>query len=104
MAIPVTIGVQGSTDAAIAFLGGLQHGSRLVLVTGFTGSENATSAPVAGAKAVAPGAPSGSTYTITGLVYVLGAAHPTSAPSASGTAGASPTPTGSPTPSTTPTK
>lgn len=98
VAIPVTIGVQGSTDAAIAFLGALQHGSRLVLVTGFTGTENVEgAAPAAGAKGAAPAGPAGSTYTITGLVYVLGAAQPAEGSTTSEASGATPAPTPSPT-------
>ncbi|MGN7797905.1 type 4a pilus biogenesis protein PilO [Leifsonia sp. 22587] len=97
VAIPVTIGVQGGTDAAIAFLGGLQHGKRLVLVTGFTGTQDASSAPAAGGAAAAGTA--GSTYTITGLVYVLGAARPTAAAAAPSSTGATTAPTPAATPS-----
>ncbi|WP_158865651.1 type 4a pilus biogenesis protein PilO [Leifsonia sp. AG29] len=95
VAIPVTIGVKGSMDGAIAFLGGLQHGSRLVLVTGFSGNEEAAAAaPAPGAKPGAPAAAEGATYTINGLVYVLASPHPaSSAPSPASAAAPTPSPT-----------
>jgi hypothetical protein len=80
----VTIGVKGSTDAAIAFLGALQHGSRLVLVTGFSGSEDSASAASGVKGASSPGG--SATYSITGYVYVLAdssAAAPTATPAPS---------------------
>ncbi|MFE4467545.1 hypothetical protein ACFRFH_01910 [Leifsonia sp. NPDC056824] len=78
VAIPMTITVKGSTDGAIAFLGALQHGKRLMLVTGFSGNESkATPTGAAAAAAV-----SQVDYTIKGLVYVLSTA-PTPAPTPS---------------------
>lgn len=76
VAIPLTISVTGTTDGAIAFLGALQHGSRLVLVTGFSGSED-KSGGASGAAA------SGATWTINGLVYVLSGAQPAATPTPS---------------------
>jgi hypothetical protein len=75
VAIPLKIGIKGTTDSAIAFLGALQHGQRLVLVTGFSGSKDAEG----GSATAAPAAPSDSaTYAIDALAYVL-----TTAPSGS---------------------
>ena len=66
-AVPISMSVTGSTDAALAFLGGLQHGSRLFLVTGFSGGDQGAGTSGV-AKAAAPATP---TYSITGFVYVL---------------------------------
>ncbi|MEN2736638.1 hypothetical protein ABCS02_02505 [Microbacterium sp. X-17] len=76
VAIPLTITVKGSTDGAIAFLGELQHGPRLVLVTGFSGTEDKSASSGQGGAAAA----SAVTYTVKGLVYVLSGAQPTPTP------------------------
>lgn len=59
VAIPITIGIKGSYSTALAFVAGLQHGSRLFLVNSFAsgGSDGNSSAPT--------------TWTIGGYAYVL---------------------------------
>ena len=82
VAIPITISVKGTTDGAIAFLGALQHGKRLILVTGFSGSEDNQAPTTTGGGAAA--AATQVSYTIKGLVYVLANASqatPTPTPS-----------------------
>lgn len=102
VAIPVKIGVKGTTDGAIAFLGGLQHGDRLVLVTGFSGGEEQSEGP-AGANAGAT--PGGASYSIDALVYVLApAVAPTPSPAPSAAPSTTPAPTPTPTTSATPAK
>ena len=82
VAIPVTIGVNGNMDSAIAFLSALQKGTRLVLVTDFSGNEDAAAA--ATGKSAGGSTASGVTYTIKGLVYVLQpVSQPTPAPTPS---------------------
>ena len=100
IAIPVKIGVKGTTEGAIAFLGGLQHGDRLVLVTGFSGTEDTGSGSGAGASAAPGAAPAGgATYSIDALVYVLASStKPTASPDSAGS-GSAPAPSASPTPS-----
>ncbi|WP_426626244.1 hypothetical protein ACPPVW_03545 [Leifsonia sp. McL0607] len=50
VAIPVTIGVDGTTDIAVAFFGALQRVTRLVLVTEFSGNEGKGSPGAAGSS------------------------------------------------------
>jgi Tfp pilus assembly protein PilO len=114
VAIPVTITVDGQWDGALAFIKGLQSGSRLFLVTGFTTKQ--------GDEASSSG---GVTANISGFIYALidpktaavqAAAEKAAADKASETPTPTPTPTVSsspnpsssatptPTPSSTPTK
>lgn len=98
-AVPVKIEVKGTTAGAIAFLGALQRGDRLVLVTGFTGGEDDATATGSAGAGAASGSAGGATYSIDGLVYVLTTApHPAPTPAPSPSADSS-TPTPSATPS-----
>jgi hypothetical protein len=99
VAIPVTVTLSGSTPNVLAFIKGLQTGTRLFLVGGIGTAADATT----------PGSVTG---TVSGYIYVLldsstpkattttttptPTATPTATPSPSGTA--TPTPTQSPTP------
>ena len=71
--VPITVTVDGDYEQVLDFIGGLQSGERLVLVTGFTTTEDAE-APAAiadlGADAAAP-IIGGVTATITAYVYVV---------------------------------
>lgn len=89
VAIPVKIGILATDANALTFLDKLQNGSRLFLVTSFSGGGSAGTA-TAGAPAAAP------SYTIGGYVYVL--ASPKAGTVSPGAAGSTPTPT----PTTTP--
>jgi Tfp pilus assembly protein PilO len=60
LAVPVTVTVEGSTDAALAFVQGLQFGDRVITVT------NLSTQPLA-----AEDAEGAVTATISGLIYVL---------------------------------
>jgi Tfp pilus assembly protein PilO len=97
--IPVSLGVTGSRDQVLAFLDGLQHGSRLFLVTSYS---------------AAGGGDGGVVATISGYIYVIptGATgnpgpdtFPTPTPAPTDTATPAPTGTATPgpTPSSTPT-
>jgi hypothetical protein len=115
IAIPVKISVKGTTAAAILFLGALQRGDRLALVTGFSGSESeatptgpAGAGAARGAGSAGAGAATGSagtaTYSVDALVYVLATPSQTT-PSPKPSSGrpaltpSTPTPTPTPTPS-----
>lgn len=109
IAFPVKISIKGSTGAAIVFLGALQRGDRLALVTGFSGSEDAATAtgPAGAGAATSAGSADTATYSVDALVYVLATpAHPTPTPTPSSgrsTSTPAPTPSGAtPTPTPTP--
>jgi hypothetical protein len=62
VAIPITIGVNGSYTQALDFVDGLQHGARLFLVTSFSSGSGGG----AGGASAAP-----ATWTVGGFAYVL---------------------------------
>lgn len=78
--IPVTVAVDGTFDQALTFVNGIQHGSRLFLVT------NVSSAEKSGEDGTASNQ---STWTFGGSIYVLAdpAATPAATPSATPAAG-----------------
>ncbi|MCS6561658.1 MULTISPECIES: hypothetical protein [Curtobacterium] len=70
-AIPVSVSVDGSFDQALSFVGGLQDGARLFLVTTVSSSVSQDSTDPAAAAAT--------TWTFGGYVYVLTAESDTAA-------------------------
>ncbi|WP_412147847.1 hypothetical protein [Curtobacterium flaccumfaciens] len=70
-AIPVSVSVDGSFDQALSFVGGLQDGARLFLVTTVSSSVSQDSTDPAAAAAT--------TWTFGGYVYVLTAGSDTAA-------------------------
>ena len=93
VAIPVTITVDGQWGGALAFIKGLQSGSRLFLVTGFTtkqATDNSGSDAGGGVEA-----------NISGFIYAL-IDPKTAAAQAAAEKAAAPTPTPTPTVSTSP--
>jgi Tfp pilus assembly protein PilO len=70
-AIPVSVSVDGSFDQALAFVGGLQDGARLFLVTTVSSSASQDSTDQAATAAT--------TWTFGGYVYVLTAEADTAA-------------------------
>ncbi|UWD82447.1 hypothetical protein NY057_16820 [Curtobacterium flaccumfaciens] len=70
-AIPVSVSVDGSFDQALSFVGGLQDGARLYLVTTVSSSVSQDSTDPAAAAAT--------TWTFGGYVYVLTAGSDTAA-------------------------
>ncbi|WP_395818418.1 hypothetical protein [Curtobacterium flaccumfaciens] len=70
-AIPVSVSVDGSFDQALSFVGGMQDGARLFLVTTVSSSISQDSTDPAAAAAT--------TWTFGGYVYVLTADSDTSA-------------------------
>ncbi|NQX23120.1 hypothetical protein [Curtobacterium sp. VKM Ac-2852] len=71
-AIPVSVSVDGSFDQALSFVGGLQDGARLFLVTTVSSSVSQDSTDPAAAAAT-------TTWTFGGYVYVLTAESDTAA-------------------------
>jgi hypothetical protein len=74
VAIPISLSITGSTDAALTFVDGLQHGHRMFLVTGFSGTSQAAGTTSGGATAGAAKSTSsatGTVYSVNGFVYVL---------------------------------
>ncbi|TSD10411.1 hypothetical protein [Curtobacterium sp. KBS0715] len=70
-AIPVSVSVDGSFDQALSFVGGMQDGARLFLVTTVSSSVSQDSTDPAAAAAT--------TWTFGGYVYVLTAGSDTAA-------------------------
>lgn len=70
-AIPVSVSVDGSFDQALSFVGGMQDGARLFLVTTVSSSVSQDSTDTAAAAAT--------TWTFGGYVYVLTADSDTAA-------------------------
>jgi Tfp pilus assembly protein PilO len=67
VAIPITIGIKGSYAKALDFVDGLQHGSRLFLVTTFaSGGSSGGAGGGAGGGSSAP-----ASWTVGGFAYVL---------------------------------
>ena len=71
-AIPVSVSVDGSFDQALSFVGGMQDGARLFLVTTVSSSVSQDSTDPAAAAAT-------TTWTFGGYVYVLTAGSDTAA-------------------------
>lgn len=96
VAIPVTISVDGQWSGALAFIKGLQSGTRLFLVTAFTTKENDDAAAAGGVTA-----------NISGYIYALidpktAAIQAAAEKAAQASASATPTPTATPTASLNP--
>lgn len=75
IAIPITLAFDGGYDNVLAFVEGLQKGTRLTAVTAFSAAKGTSEAPAASVDADAPAAAPAATDAVTGtmslLIYVL---------------------------------
>ncbi|TFC56947.1 MULTISPECIES: hypothetical protein [unclassified Cryobacterium] len=75
IAIPITLAFDGGYDNVLAFIEGLQKGTRLTAVTAFSTTKEAAEAPAASVDADAPAAAPAATDEVSGtmslLIYVL---------------------------------
>lgn len=75
IAIPITLGFEGSYENVLTFVEGLQKGTRLTAVTAFSTTKDGAEAPAASGDADTPAAAPAATDAVTGtmslLIYVL---------------------------------
>lgn len=89
-AVPVSVGVNGSFEQAIAYMKAVQSGKRLFLVTSIVSSSSSTSG------SATKGSTGPTTWTLSGFIYVLQDAAATQAQQAAAAPAATPTPTATP--------
>lgn len=100
--IPVSVGVTGSWDQVLAFLDGLQHGSRLFLVSSYSASGGGSGGIVATISGYIYVIPTGATGDPGPDTFPTSTPTPAPEPTDTATPGATDTPTPGPTDTATP--